>query len=222
MDRGHDPAPVPRFDDLPSVACDAEGRTQEGAGGGRAEGDHQGGLDGRDLGREPRFACGDLRGIGLLVDAAFPAGLPLEVFDCVGDVHGRAVDTGFGQRFVEETSRGPDERAAFEILLVPGLFSHKHHTRGPRALAEDRLRGVLPEVAGAAPGRGGAKPLEGRPRGRGHFPLRGTHVGNRQQWPCQRAERPRRQQAAAVVVRRSRAGEPSASPQIDAIERGRE
>ena len=78
--------------------------------------------------------------------ALFAAGLPLEMLDRVGDVHGAAVDPGRLQRVVEDASRGPDERCPLLVLLVAGLLTHQRHDGGNGALAEDRLGGAPVEV----------------------------------------------------------------------------
>jgi hypothetical protein len=57
------------------------------------------------------------------VDAALPAGFPLEVLHGVRDVGVVAVDAAVAQRAVEDMPGGTDERVALLVLLVPGLLA---------------------------------------------------------------------------------------------------
>src|SRR5947208_1394729 len=61
--------------------------------------------------------------------------------------------SGSGMRSSDDgwtVARRADERPARLVLLVAGLLADEHDRRLPRALAEDRLRGVAVEVAPAA------------------------------------------------------------------------
>src|SRR4029077_10671378 len=73
--------------------------------------------------------------------------------DHVGDVGGSSLDPGVREGAGEELAGGPDEWPPGEILVVPGLLADQHHRRALSPLAEDGLRGALPEVARAALGR---------------------------------------------------------------------
>jgi len=92
----------------------------------------------------------DLPYRGLGVDAALATRLPLEVLDGVGDVDLLPGDARLGQRFVEHLSRRSHERLARQVLLVSRLLADEERRRLSGADAQDRLRGVLVEVAGAA------------------------------------------------------------------------
>src|SRR4029077_2928121 len=99
---------------------------------------------------EPRPAGRDLATVRLLVDAPGPAWLPAEVLDHVGDVGRGSLDPGVREGAGEELPGGPDEWPPREILVVPGLLADQHHRRALSPVAEDGLRGALPEVARAA------------------------------------------------------------------------
>src|SRR5512134_3111341 len=71
-----------------------------------------------DLRLEPRATRPHLAGGGLLVDAALPPRLPLEVLDSVRHVHAAPVYPGDGEGAVEEAPRGPDEGPSGQVLLV--------------------------------------------------------------------------------------------------------
>ena len=75
-----------------------------------------------------------------------------------------------GARFARAyTACRPDEGMPFGVLAVSGLLADQHQRRAPCALPHDRLRGALPQIAGAAGLDGGAelgvcRPLRDRRR----------------------------------------------------------
>ena len=69
------------------------------------------------------------------------------------------------ERLVEQRAGGADEGMAAQVFFVAGLLADEHHRRRRLALAEDGLRGVLPEVAGRAAGGGGLQFSDGGGRG---------------------------------------------------------
>src|SRR5688500_18799481 len=98
-------------------------------------------LDQCELLIEPRTACRDLAGVGLLVDATFRflAALPLEALHGVADVDVRPVDPGFRERFIEQTPGGSDEGMPLAILRITGLLATQHDLRRSLPFAEYRL-----------------------------------------------------------------------------------
>src|SRR5207244_6109867 len=102
------------------------------------------------LGVEPRMARPDLLRVRLLVDAALSLRRVLEMLDRIRDVDELAIDPRFFKRAVEQPPRRPDERPALKILLVTGLLADEHQFGFRFALAEDRLRRVLPQAASPA------------------------------------------------------------------------
>ena len=58
------------------------------------------------------------------------------------------------RRLVEDLPCRTDEGVPGQVLLVPGLLTDQDEVRVRRALAEDGLRGVAPEIAAAAVARG--------------------------------------------------------------------
>src|SRR5690606_37454934 len=91
------------------------------------------------------------------VDAAPPLGGELEVLDRVGHIDGSAIDARLLERSVQDPPGGADERRAFEVLLVPRLFTDEQEAGVRRALAEHRLRGVAVQAASSATGGGTAQ-----------------------------------------------------------------
>src|SRR5690606_12025594 len=87
---------------------------------------------------------------GSLMDAALAPGLEFEVLDGIGDIDARAVDTDFLYSSVKHLSRRSDERPPRQILLIAGLFTHKHHLGMLGALPENGLGGVLVKRAALA------------------------------------------------------------------------
>jgi hypothetical protein len=83
------------------------------------------------------------------------------VLDHVGDVGEATVDAGGGQPLVEHPAGGTDEGLTLEVLAVAGLLADEDELGARLPLAEDRLGGVPPEVAGLAAGRRRPQRLEG-------------------------------------------------------------
>jgi hypothetical protein len=85
------------------------------------------------------------------VNASLAPRLPLEVLDDIRPVGGPGVDSGLGERLVEQPARGAYERLSLLILTVSWLLTDEHHgrSRGPRA--EHRLGRVAPQRARLAP-----------------------------------------------------------------------
>ena len=103
---------------------------------------------------QPRTAGGNLSGIGLFVDAALAAGFPLEVFHGIRDIGFAAVDARFDHGMIEDSAGRADKGLARKILLMAGLFTHKHDFRVRRTAAENGLRPPFPKVAGSTVLRG--------------------------------------------------------------------
>ena len=83
------------------------------------------------------------------------------MLDRIGDVDGRAVDTGFLHRAIQQFSRRPDERFSLQVLLVTRHLADHDDLGVLRPFAEHRPRGVFVEVAARAIGRLGAEPRDG-------------------------------------------------------------
>src|SRR5438874_10483802 len=87
------------------------------------------------------------------------------MLDGVRHVDRLPVDARLHERVVEEPPGRTDERLALPILAVAWLLADEHRRRAPATHAEDRLRSVLPERAGATSGSCFAQPRETRPGG---------------------------------------------------------
>src|SRR5690242_3626799 len=95
------------------------------------------------------MACRDLLLRRRLVHPAFAAGLPLEMLDRVGDVDSAAIDAGLHHRLIEHASRRTDKGASCFVLLVSRLLADDHDHAVGAAFAENGLRRMGPERAGA-------------------------------------------------------------------------
>jgi hypothetical protein len=137
------------LDRLAAVLRHPEAAPEERLSRRRAERNEHVRSDESQLGVEPRPARGELRRVGLVVDPALAARLPLEVLDRVRDVHLTAIDAGFLECFVEHAAGGPDERMTGDVFLVTGLLADEHYLRRCRAFTEHGLRCVAPQVATA-------------------------------------------------------------------------
>lgn len=153
MDGGHRERQPGAPDELAPLTRNPERRTEERLGGGRPQTDHELRLDHLDFRIEPGTAGGDLRRIRLLVQPPLPLWFPLEVLDRVGHVDTGAVDARLEKGFVQQVTRGADERFAFDVFSIARLLSHHDHPGSRLALAENRLGGIFPEIAGTAFGR---------------------------------------------------------------------
>src|SRR5580704_6351297 len=139
-----------RVDRPAAVAPDPDVRAEQGLGGGGAEANQRFRLDHLELGLEPRKAGVDLPAVGRLVDPSLTPELVAEMLDHVGDVDVVAGYPRSLESLVEDATRWPDERMAFDVLAVAGLLADQHQARVRGALAHNRLRGALPQIAGAA------------------------------------------------------------------------
>src|SRR5436190_902827 len=131
--------------------------------GGGAEANDRARLDQLDFCLEPRSTRRDFTGIRFLVDAPLSSRLPLEVFHDVRHVDGTAIDASLLQRAVEQLPGWTDERTTSEIFGVARLLADQHQLGPARTLAEDGLRGVLPEITRPAAFRGCANVGQRRP-----------------------------------------------------------
>lgn len=111
-------------------------------------------FDNRELGFEPGAAGSDLGGVGFLVNAAFAARFPFEVFDNIGDVSLFAFDACFPQRAIKQAAGRTDKRFSGEVFFVAGLFADKHYASAAAPFTKNGLRSFLPEIAGLATGGG--------------------------------------------------------------------
>ena len=83
------------------------------------------------------------------MNASLSARLPFEVFDDVGDVDTLAIDPDRLERAVEYATRRTNEGRARQVLCVARLFAHEDNFRLGVPLAEDRLRGIAPQITSA-------------------------------------------------------------------------
>src|SRR5437867_1915098 len=135
-----------RFLEFAPVLSYAKLLAEQRLGGGGAKADHSAGLYHGNLGVEPRQTRADFDGIGLGMDAALAARLPLEVFHQVGDISYTPIDSCFLERPIEQFAGATDERLASEVFVITGLLAHKHHLSFHRAFAENRLCAAFPQI----------------------------------------------------------------------------
>jgi hypothetical protein len=95
------------------------------------------------------------------MEAALAAPLPPKVLHHVGEIDLGTRDPSRLERVVENPPRRSDERMALDVLAVPGLLADEHEPRILLALATDGLRGLLPQIAGLASGRGLTQRIDG-------------------------------------------------------------
>src|ERR1700686_5047179 len=101
MDGGGNVGREGGLDKFAAMLGDAEIFAEQGLGCCGAQTNNYFGTDGGDFCIEPGTASGDFGGVGFFVDAPFAAGLPLEMFHCVGYVDFFTVDSGFDESVIE-------------------------------------------------------------------------------------------------------------------------
>ena len=142
MDRNQRSLCPGRYDEFPTLAhhlyLPCEHRTSRGT----AEADKKLRLDQREFRLPPGPARGDLAAVRFLVKPALAAWLPLEVLYRVGHVALRPIHSRLSQRSIEQSSGGPDERPAFAVLFISGLFTNEDNACLARPFPEYRLCGV--------------------------------------------------------------------------------
>ena len=126
MHSGHDVRRERGLEKLAAMLRDAKIAAEEGLRSRGAETHDHFGPERGDLGFEPRTAGCDFGGVGLFVDAAFAAGLPLEMFYGVRDIDFLTVDASFDEGGVEELACRSDEGTALEVFLISRLFADEH------------------------------------------------------------------------------------------------
>jgi hypothetical protein len=135
---------------LAAISSDPDGGTEERLGrNGAKTGDSPRPYD-LQFGIKPWPAGRYVYAFRSLVDASFSSRLVAKVLDDVGDVHTGAVDAGQLEPLVEDAPGWTDERMSLDVLTVSRLLADQHQANIPGSLAEDSLRGALPELAGAA------------------------------------------------------------------------
>ena len=92
---------------------------------------------------EPWFARQYFPDRRLLVETAFTAPNPFEMLDRVRYINPFSRYTGFDERFVEHASRRSNKRMALAVFLITRLLADQEQVDFWRALAENRLNGVL-------------------------------------------------------------------------------
>lgn len=99
---------------------------------------------------EPRTARTYVKPGGPRVDATSTAFLETKVFDRVGQPDVATIDTGLGERTIQQLARRPDERRADLVFLVPRLLANEHHPGFHRACPGNPLGGVAVQLTAAA------------------------------------------------------------------------
>ncbi len=84
------------------------------------------------------------------MDATGPTRYPFEVFDNIGDVDLRSIDSRRGKAAVEQLPRRSDEGASDKVFGITRLLADKHYRGVFRPLTKHRLGGVSEQVAAGA------------------------------------------------------------------------
>ena len=128
---------------LAAMLGEAKLRPEQILGSGRSQADDYLRLHGLDLRFEPRAAGYYFERIRFFVKPDLASWFPLEMLDCIGDVHLAAIDSGGFQALIQQQPRWPDKRPALLIFTIAGLLSYQEQGGVHRALAENDLSGPL-------------------------------------------------------------------------------
>jgi len=119
-------------------------------------------LDQPDLLFEPGVAGSHLGSVGFLVEPPLNQLLAheFEVLDGIGDVNFPPIDLRRLQTFVQQPTRGTDERLPGPLLLVARLLADEQQAGVRWPFTEYGLGGVAPEIAAATRSGGLTELLE--------------------------------------------------------------
>src|SRR5882757_9512352 len=137
MNSGDDVFRERRFDELTTPLADAKFFSQQRLRGSRAEADQHFWFQNLQFCFQPRAARGNFPTIRLLVNTPLASWLPLEVLDGIRHIDFVTVDACFDESFVQELSRGTDERFPRQIFVVARLFAYKNDFGVARAFAKN-------------------------------------------------------------------------------------
>src|SRR4051812_42813539 len=143
-------ATVGQLERRAAILADGHRLAEQAGGGGCPERHRDRWTDQLALMLDPPAARLDLARAGLAVDALLAARLEFEVLHGVGHVDRGTVDPRLFERRIKQPTRGPDERAPGDVLLVAGLLADEHDRSVERTFAEHRLRRMLVKVAALA------------------------------------------------------------------------
>src|SRR5437660_7274788 len=99
---------------------------------------------------QPGPTSGDVARTWFLMDPAFPARFPFEMFHRVGDINFVAVDSGVLECAIQNFSGWADKGFASHIFIITRLLTDHEHGGAFRAFTENGLRCFLIERAGSA------------------------------------------------------------------------
>ena len=129
-----------------ALTCHPESRTENRLRRCGSHCDDQVWLDDSQFRLQPGAARCDFARVRLLMDSAFPAGLPFEVFDRVRHVNLRPINSGVLERAIHDFSGRTHEWFARHIFVVARLFANQHHHCALRAFAKHSLRSSLVQM----------------------------------------------------------------------------
>lgn len=136
--------------DHSSRFCQSDRTPEHARGGRRSKTENDPRLNRLDLGLKPRTTSPHLGGIRLLMESDLSRAHPFEMLHGVGHVNFFSWNSRPPEQFIEKSAGRTDERLSFQVLLISGLFSHKHQSRSSSSFSENRLSSLLIEIAGSA------------------------------------------------------------------------
>src|SRR6266436_205136 len=135
---------------LAPLTCDSESRAEDGLRRCRTHCHDEVGLNDPQFRFQPRTAGCDLARVRLLMNSAFAAGLPFEVFYRVRDVNLRPIDSSVFKRAIHDLTCRTNEWFAGHIFAIARLFANQHHRCALRPFAKDSLGSALVQMTCSA------------------------------------------------------------------------
>ena len=139
--RGQHLAPLPG---------NSESRAENGLRRCRTHCHDEGGLNDPQFRFQPGTARCNFARVRLLMNPAFPAGLPFEVFHSVRDVNLRSIDSGVFERAIHNFPSRTYEWFARDIFVIARLFANQYHRCELRTFTKDSLGRSFVQMAGSA------------------------------------------------------------------------
>ena len=138
---------------LASLPCDPESRAENGLCRSRTHCHDEVGLNDPQFRFHPGTTRGDFARVRLLVNPAFAARLPFEVFHHVRDINLRPIDSGVLERAIHNLPSRTYEWFARDIFVIARLFANQHHRCALRTFAKDSLGRSFVQMTSSAMSR---------------------------------------------------------------------
>src|SRR5215211_4278232 len=125
---------------LATLSGDSESRAENGLRRCRTHCHDEFGLNDPQFRFQPGTACCYFTRVRFLMNSAFPARFPFEVFHRVADVNLRTINTSLLEGAVHDFPSRAHEGFTRDIFVITRLFTNQHYSRAFRTFAKYSLR----------------------------------------------------------------------------------